>query len=122
MQLFFSQALLNNPKIEVVDGNTFKYKPVYNIKDRKGLLRLLDKNDQRGLGGVFLEDVEESLPKLDKALKVNALQKRKGDHKDIYRNGDVEKHLSNFAVIKVVHVGVPFSIATETICRLRVKT
>ena len=61
---------MNNPKIEVVEGDKFKYKPVYNIKDRKSLLRLLDKNDQRGLGGVYLEHVEESLPNVQKALKV----------------------------------------------------
>ena len=54
-----------------MEGDKFKYKPVYNIKDRKSLLRLLDKNDQRGLGGVFLEHVEESLPNVQKALKVS---------------------------------------------------
>ena len=68
-----SQALSSNPKIEVVEGNKYKFKPKLNIKDRKSLLRLLDKNDQRGLGGVFQEDVEEAIPRAPKALKVRAL-------------------------------------------------
>lgn len=55
-----------------MEGDKFKFKPVYNIKDRKSLLRLLDKNDQRGLGGVYLEHVEESVPKVEKALKVSS--------------------------------------------------
>ena len=31
---------------------------------------MLDKNDQRGLGGTLLEDIEESLPNCEKQLKV----------------------------------------------------
>lgn len=64
-----SQALVNNPKIEVRDG-TYGFKPKYNLKDKKALLRLLDKHDQLGLGGVLLEDVEEGLPNSAKAIKV----------------------------------------------------
>lgn len=64
-----SQALVNNPKIEVRDG-TYGFKPKYNLKDKKALLRLLDKHDQLGLGGVLLDDVEEGLPNSAKAIKV----------------------------------------------------
>lgn len=64
-----SQALVSNPKIEVRDG-TYGFKPKYNLKDKKALLRLLDKHDQLGLGGVLLEDVEEGLPNSAKAIKV----------------------------------------------------
>ena len=67
-----SQALASNPKIEVVEGDKYKFRPPYSVRDRKGLLRLLDKHDQRGLGGILLEDIEESLPNAQKALKVNA--------------------------------------------------
>lgn len=63
------QALVNNPKIEVRDG-TYGFKPKYNLKDKKALLRLLDKHDQLGLGGVLLDDVEEGLPNSAKAIKV----------------------------------------------------
>lgn len=60
---------MNNPKIEVRDG-TYGFKPKYNLKDKKALLRLLDKHDQLGLGGVLLDDVEEGLPNSAKAIKV----------------------------------------------------
>uniref|UniRef100_A0A674MBU6 Transcription initiation factor IIE subunit beta n=1 Tax=Takifugu rubripes TaxID=31033 RepID=A0A674MBU6_TAKRU len=43
--------------------------PKYNLKDKKALLRLLDKHDQLGLGGVLLDDVEEGLPNSAKAIK-----------------------------------------------------
>lgn len=68
--LFLLQALVNNPKIEVVDGK-YAFKPKYNLKDKKALLRLLDKHDQRGLGGILLEDIEEGLPNAQKAIKVS---------------------------------------------------
>lgn len=68
--MFLLQALVNNPKIEVVDGK-YAFKPKYNLKDKKALLRLLDKHDQRGLGGILLEDIEEGLPNAQKAIKVS---------------------------------------------------
>ncbi|ELV11296.1 Glutathione reductase, mitochondrial [Tupaia chinensis] len=64
----YMKALVNNPKIEVVDGK-YAFKPKYNLKDKKALLRLLDKHDQRGLGGILLEDIEEGLPNSQKAVK-----------------------------------------------------
>ncbi|KAM9314652.1 transcription initiation factor IIE subunit beta isoform 2-T4 [Pholidichthys leucotaenia] len=67
-QWLMTEALVNNPKIEVRDG-TYGFKPKYNLKDKKALLRLLDKHDQLGLGGVLLDDVEEGLPKAAKAIK-----------------------------------------------------
>ena len=68
-----SQALVSNPKIEVRDG-TYGFKPKYNLKDKKALLRLLDKHDQLGLGGVLLDDVEEGLPNSAKAIKVTQIE------------------------------------------------
>uniref|UniRef100_A0AC11EIW6 General transcription factor IIE subunit 2 n=1 Tax=Ovis aries TaxID=9940 RepID=A0AC11EIW6_SHEEP len=67
-QWLMSEALVNNPKIEVVDGK-YAFKPKYNLKDKKALLRLLDQHDQRGLGGILLEDIEEGLPNSQKAVK-----------------------------------------------------
>lgn len=51
------------------DGK-YAFKPKYHLKDKKALLRLLDKHDQLGLGGLLLDDVEEGLPNSAKALKV----------------------------------------------------
>ncbi|XP_075059862.1 transcription initiation factor IIE subunit beta [Mixophyes fleayi] len=67
-QWLMSEALVNNPKIEISDGR-YAFKPKYNLKDKKALLRLLDKHDQRGLGGILLEDIEEGLPNAQKAIK-----------------------------------------------------
>lgn len=67
-QWLVSEALANNPKIENIDGK-YAFKPKYNLKDKKALLRLLDKHDQRGLGGILLEDIEEGLPNAQKAIK-----------------------------------------------------
>lgn len=65
-----TEALINNPKIEIVNGESYKYKPKYCIKDKKALIRLLDKNDQNGLGGLLREDVEESLPHANRCLRI----------------------------------------------------
>lgn len=63
-----SEALVQNPKIEVTEGR-FVFKPMYKIKDKKSLLRLLKQHDLKGLGGILLEDIQESLPHCDKHLK-----------------------------------------------------
>lgn len=73
LQWLQSEALQNNPKIEVTkDGQSFSYKPVYKLKDGKSLLRLLKQQDLRGLGGVLLDDIQESLPHCEKVLKHRA--------------------------------------------------
>jgi len=63
------EALARNPRIEITADGKYAYKPPYNLKDRKSLLRLLDKHDQRGLGGILLEDIRESMSNVDAALK-----------------------------------------------------
>jgi transcription initiation factor TFIIE subunit beta len=65
--------LVNNPKIEVTSEAKFIFKASYKIKDKKSLLRLLKQHDLKGLGGILLEDVQESLPHCDKALKVRTV-------------------------------------------------
>lgn len=68
-----SEALINNPKIDTTpDQQRFSFKPVYKIRDGKSLLRLLKQHDLKGLGGVLLEDVQESLPHCEKVLKNRA--------------------------------------------------
>ncbi|TRY58343.1 hypothetical protein DNTS_030966 [Danionella cerebrum] len=54
-QWLMSEALASNPKIDARDGK-YSFKPKYHLKDKKALLRLLDKHDQLGLGGVLLDD------------------------------------------------------------------
>uniref|UniRef100_A0A2K6MUL9 Ral transcription factor IIE subunit 2 n=2 Tax=Rhinopithecus TaxID=542827 RepID=A0A2K6MUL9_RHIBE len=44
-QWLMTEALVNNPKIEVIDGK-YAFKPKYNVRDKKALLRLLDQHDQ----------------------------------------------------------------------------
>ncbi|XP_055382722.1 general transcription factor IIE subunit 2 [Condylostylus longicornis] len=67
-----AEALVNNPKIEVHPDNKFSFKPVYKIKDGKNLLRLLKQHDLKGLGGILMDDVIESLPHAEKVLKNRA--------------------------------------------------
>ncbi|XP_075228757.1 transcription factor IIEbeta [Lycorma delicatula] len=71
-QWLLTEALVKNPKIEVNNEGKFIFKAPYKIKDKKGLLRLLKQHDLKGLGGILLEDVQESLPHCEKALKILA--------------------------------------------------
>ena len=73
VQWLQTEALANNPKIDVNNEGKYIFKALYKIKDKKGLLRLLRQNDLKGLGGIMLEDVQESLPHCEKALKVELL-------------------------------------------------
>ncbi|CAG9764388.1 unnamed protein product [Ceutorhynchus assimilis] len=65
-----TEALGNNPKIEVTPDQKYFFKATYKLKDRKSLLKLLKQQDLKGLGGILLEDVQESLPHCEKALKI----------------------------------------------------
>jgi transcription initiation factor TFIIE subunit beta len=67
-----TEALQNNPKIEATPDHRYCFKAVYKLKDGKSLLRLLKAQDLKGLGGVLLDDVQESLPQCDKILKNRA--------------------------------------------------
>lgn len=67
-----SEALPNNPKLEQPETGRFQFKPLYKIRDGKSLLKLLKQHDLKGLGGVLLDDVQESLPHCDKILKARA--------------------------------------------------
>lgn len=65
-----TEALQDNPKIEVTPDGRYLFKAMYRLKDRKTLLKLLKQQDLKGLGGILLDDVQESLPHCEKALKV----------------------------------------------------
>ncbi|EFN85709.1 transcription initiation factor IIE subunit beta [Harpegnathos saltator] len=64
-----TEALVKNPKIDVTTDSRFVFKAMYKIKDKKSLLRLLKQHDLKGLGGILLEDIQESLPHCEKHLK-----------------------------------------------------
>ncbi|XP_076435581.1 general transcription factor IIE subunit 2-like [Babylonia areolata] len=67
-----TEALLSNPKVTVKEsseGRKFAFNPKLDIRDRKGLMKLLKNYDLVGKGGVLMEDVEESLPNAQKAVK-----------------------------------------------------
>jgi transcription initiation factor TFIIE subunit beta len=72
--LFFqwlqTEALISNPKIEITPDGRYLFKAPYKLRDKKSLLKLLKHHDLKGMGGVLLEDVQESLPHCEKALKV----------------------------------------------------
>jgi transcription initiation factor TFIIE subunit beta len=69
-----TEALPNNPKLEQTDMNRYTFKPMYKIKDGKSLLRLLKQHDLKGLGGILLDDVQESLPHCERVLKHRAAE------------------------------------------------
>lgn len=47
----------------------FAFKPVFKLKDGKSLIKLLKQYDLKGLGGIMLEEIQESLPHCEKVLK-----------------------------------------------------
>ncbi|XP_038076954.1 general transcription factor IIE subunit 2-like [Patiria miniata] len=63
-----NEALPNNPKMVMEDGKYF-YKATFTLRSRKGLERLLKKHDQQGLGGIMMDDIQESLPNYEKCIK-----------------------------------------------------
>ncbi|XP_074605405.1 transcription factor IIEbeta [Brevipalpus obovatus] len=70
-QWLTNEALKNNPKIEVLEEGAvikYKYKPKFKLENKSSLLRLLDKYDREGLGGITYEDVQESLPYAEKII------------------------------------------------------
>lgn len=71
-QWLHTEALPNNPKIETSMDGRYLFKPTFKIKDGKNLLKLLKQHDLKGLGGVLLDDVQESLPHCEKVLKHRA--------------------------------------------------
>lgn len=93
-----TEALPNNPKLDYIEGR-FQFKPMFKIRDGKSLLRLLKQQDLKGLGGVLLDEIQESLPHCEKVLKHRASDivfvTRPIDKKKILFYND---RTSNFAV------------------------
>jgi len=64
-----SEALPNNPKIDMTMEGKYVFKPSLNCRDKKSLLRLLKTYDLKGLGGILRDDVLESVPHAERTLK-----------------------------------------------------
>ncbi|CAH8670350.1 unnamed protein product [Schistosoma rodhaini] len=62
------EALPNNPKIRVTTDAKFVFKPRYDIRTRKDLYQLLRRQELKGLGGIYLDDLTESVPDVEKIL------------------------------------------------------
>ncbi|KAB7506965.1 Transcription initiation factor IIE subunit beta [Armadillidium nasatum] len=67
-QWLISESLPNNPKISDVEGK-YIFKPPLPVRDKKSLLKLLRQHDMKGLGGVMLDDIQESVPHYEKVMK-----------------------------------------------------
>ena len=62
------EALKNNKKLAFKDGK-FSFKPKYPLRDRKSLLKLLERHESNGMGGILLDDIREGLPNADAVVK-----------------------------------------------------
>jgi len=70
-QFLETEALNNNPKIRVCNdgsGTTYAFRPPYELRNKKMLIKLLKQRDLNGEGGVFRDDINESLAKGDKIV------------------------------------------------------
>lgn len=64
-----SEALNNNPKITVTDGgDRYMFKAPFELRDKKSLIKLLKRRDLNGEGGVYYDDINESLPRAEKIV------------------------------------------------------
>jgi transcription initiation factor TFIIE subunit beta len=64
-----AEALNHNPKIEVTDDHRYMFRAPFKLRDKKSLIKMLKRKDLNGEGGVFYDDVMESLPKAEKIVK-----------------------------------------------------
>lgn len=62
------EALPNNPKIRAMPDRKFLFKPRYDIRTRQDLYQLLKRHELRGLGGIYMDDVTESIPDAEKVI------------------------------------------------------
>ncbi|KII64238.1 General transcription factor IIE subunit 2 [Thelohanellus kitauei] len=62
-------AFPTNNRIKM-DGNRIMYAPPYELTDKYSLFKLLGHYDENGLGGVYLDDIRESIPNFDHVVRV----------------------------------------------------
>jgi transcription initiation factor TFIIE subunit beta len=63
-----TEALANNPKLEMTLEHTYIFRPPYKIVNKKELIKLLKRKDLNGEGGIMYDDVVESLPNAEKIV------------------------------------------------------
>lgn len=68
-QWLLVEALPNNPRIRVTENGRYAYRAVFQLRDKKSLLRLLDRYDARGMGCISYDDVKESMPNAERLVK-----------------------------------------------------
>ena len=56
-----SEALKKNAKL-ICKGGKFVFSPKYQIKSKKDLVRLLERHEQEGKGGILLDEIRDCLP------------------------------------------------------------
>lgn len=99
---WLGEALKENLKISFTDKK-YSFKPKYALRDRKSLVRLLEKHDQNGLGGILLDDIREGLPNADDVVK--AVSDKVAF---VTRSNDKKAILFNYDASYAVHVDEEF--------------
>ncbi|RNA42927.1 transcription initiation factor IIE subunit beta [Brachionus plicatilis] len=77
-----TQMLCNNPKLETITEEgvrKYTFKPKFPIKNRKDLINLIKDHQIKGLGGLLVDDVQESMT-TEEFERVN---KKLGENSDI---------------------------------------
>ncbi|PAV70109.1 hypothetical protein WR25_09681 isoform B [Diploscapter pachys] len=72
---WLSEALPNNPRLQLDDKGKYIFKPPYKIKGKKGLLALAQKYHTEAKGSILLSDLNECIPHADKILEEMANDK-----------------------------------------------
>ena len=60
--------IADNICTQVTDDQRYMFKAPFKLRDKKSLLKLLKRRDLNGEGGVYYDDVNESLPKAEKIV------------------------------------------------------
>lgn len=72
MRQWIQEALASNPKIELYPEGKYLFKPVlgHDVCNRKQLLARLREHELKGLGGILVSDIKETVYNYEKAIKV----------------------------------------------------
>ncbi|XP_055347220.1 transcription initiation factor IIE subunit beta-like [Paramacrobiotus metropolitanus] len=63
-----NEALPVNPKIIIDADEKYRYRPSFNIRDKKSFIQLLQRYSEDGMGGIYMDDIEESLANAKEVL------------------------------------------------------
>ncbi|XP_028395975.1 general transcription factor IIE subunit 2-like [Dendronephthya gigantea] len=100
-----NQALRENEKLTCKAGK-FVFKPIYNMKNKKQFLDVLQRHYNEGMGGMLFGDVEESLPSAERIVR-STMRKghvltvtRSTDKKIVLLHNDVQHWMDTDAKFK----------------------